>query len=59
MLKRVKEAEKAGELSKAVNAELATDVLINTLSGLRVHSREGKSVKQLGEIVGFAIKSLR
>jgi len=59
VLKRVKDAEKAGALSKAVNAELATDVLMNTLSGLRVHSREGKSVKQLGEIVGFAINSLR
>jgi TetR/AcrR family transcriptional regulator, transcriptional repressor for nem operon len=58
-VKRLKDAEKAGELAKGVSAELAADVLMNLLSGLRVHSREGKTSKQMAEIVGFTIKSLR
>ena len=59
LLKRLKDAEKAGELNKSANAELATDVLMNALSGLRVHSREGKPANQLGEIIKFTIRSLR
>jgi TetR/AcrR family transcriptional repressor of nem operon len=57
LLKRVKEAEKAGKL--IVNSELAADVLLNLLSGLRVHSREGKSVKQLADVVTYTLKSLQ
>jgi TetR/AcrR family transcriptional regulator, transcriptional repressor for nem operon len=59
LLKRTKEAEKAGQLGKGVNAELAAEVLLNALSGLRVHSREGKPVKQLSEVLGFTLQSLR
>ncbi|HDZ07631.1 TetR/AcrR family transcriptional regulator [Pseudohongiella sp.] len=59
LLKRSKEAEKAGNLSKGVSPELAADVLMNTLSGLRVHSREGKSAKQLAEVVAFTVKTLK
>jgi len=29
------------------------------LSGLRVHSREGKAGKQLAEIITFTLKSVR
>lgn len=57
LLKRVKDAEKAGQLS--VNTELAADILLNLLSGLRVHSREGKTGKQLGDVVAFTLKSLQ
>src|SRR5690606_12138975 len=56
---RLKDAEKAGELASGVSTELAADVLTNLLSGLRVHSREGKSAKQLADIVTFTLKSLR
>jgi TetR/AcrR family transcriptional repressor of nem operon len=59
LLKRTKEAEKAGQLGKGVNAELAAEVLLNALSGLRVHSREGKPVKQLSDVLGFTLQSLR
>ena len=58
-LKRMKEAEKAGQLNKDVSAELATDALMNLLSGLRVHSRDGKPGKQLAAITDLTIKSLR
>lgn len=57
--KRVKEAEKAGKLRKGLNAELATELLINTLHGVRVNSREGKNAKQLAEIIKFSVDSLR
>lgn len=59
LLTRLKDAEKAGQLNKVVNPELAADVLLNTLSGLRVHSREGKAVKQMADLVSFTMASLR
>jgi TetR/AcrR family transcriptional repressor of nem operon len=59
LLKRLKEAEKAGELAKGMNAELAADVLLNLLSGLRVHSREGKTGKQLADVIAFTLKSVQ
>lgn len=59
MLKRLKDADKAGNLAKGVNPEQAADILMNTLSGLRVHSREGRSAKQLGEVVTFTVQSLK
>ncbi|MDX1490207.1 MAG: TetR/AcrR family transcriptional regulator [Pseudohongiellaceae bacterium] len=58
MLKRTKDADKAGELKKGLSAELAAEMLMNTLSGLRVSSREGKPAKQLAEIVDFTIASI-
>lgn len=58
-LARTKQAEKAGKLAKSVNAELAADVLMNTLSGVRVGSREGKAPKQLGSIIDVALNSLK
>ena len=59
LLKRVKEAEQAGKLKKGVSADLATEILVNTLNGVRVNSREGKTAKQLAEIVKFCIDSLK
>jgi len=59
LLKRVKDAEQAGKLKKGVSAELATEFLINTLNGLRVNSREGKTAKQLADIVKFSVDALR
>jgi TetR/AcrR family transcriptional repressor of nem operon len=58
-LARTKQAEKAGKLAKGVSAELAADVLMNTLSGVRVGSREGKAPKQLGSIIDVALNSLK
>lgn len=59
LLKRLKDAEKAGELASGLTAELASDVLLNLLSGLRVHSREGKTGKQLAEVIAFTLKSVQ
>jgi TetR/AcrR family transcriptional repressor of nem operon len=59
LLKRLKDAEKAGQLAKGLNAELAADVLLNLLSGLRVHSREGKTGKQLADVIAFTLKSVQ
>ncbi len=59
LLKRVKDAEQTGKLKKGVSADLAAEVLVNTLYGLRVNSREGKTVKQLAEIVKFSVDSLK
>ena len=59
LLKRLKDADKAGNLAKGIAPELAADVLMNTLSGLRVHSREGKNAKQLAEVVAFTVKTLK
>jgi TetR/AcrR family transcriptional repressor of nem operon len=57
--KQVKDAEKAGKLKKGVSAELAVDVLMNLLYGLRVNSRDAKSAKQLTEIINFSLNSLK
>ena len=59
LLARVKEAHKAGKVKKGVSAEFATDVLMNALYGVRVNSRDGKNAKQLGELVKYAIASVK
>ena len=59
MLKRTKEADKAGKLKKGLSAEAAAEVLMNTLSGLRVSSREGRPAKQLAEVASIAIASIQ
>ncbi|MFM1896648.1 MAG: hypothetical protein RLZZ385_1722 [Pseudomonadota bacterium] len=56
---RLKEAHKKGKLKKEVSVELAADVLMNMLHGLRVNARDGKSPKQLGELVNFTLDTLR
>jgi TetR/AcrR family transcriptional repressor of nem operon len=58
-LQRTREAEKAGQLAKGLNAELAADVLLNTLNGVRVASREGKAPKQLKAIIDASLGCLR
>lgn len=58
-LKRTKEAEKAGQLATGVSSDLAADVLMTLLSGLRVHSREGKNGKQLAEVIAVTLKAVR
>lgn len=59
LLGRLNEAGKAGQLASGVTADLAADVLMNMLSGLRVHSREGKPAKQMAQVVSFTIGTLR
>lgn len=59
LLKCLKDAEKAGKLKKGVSADLAADILMNTLYGLRVNSRDGKSAKNLAELVQFTVTSLQ
>jgi TetR/AcrR family transcriptional regulator, transcriptional repressor for nem operon len=55
---RLKEAQKKGKLKKGVTAEFAADMLENTLYGLRVNSRAGRSAKQLRNLVDYSLDSL-
>jgi TetR/AcrR family transcriptional regulator, transcriptional repressor for nem operon len=59
LLARLKEAQKKGKLKKGVSAEFAADVLMNTLHGARVNSRDGKNAKQLKELVNFSVAALK
>jgi TetR/AcrR family transcriptional repressor of nem operon len=59
LLARLKEAHKKGKIKKGISAEFAADVLMNSLHGVRVNSRDGKSAKQLGELITFTIASLK
>lgn len=56
---RLKEAQKKGKLKKGVSVEFAADVIMNTLHGIRVNSRDGKNAKQLSELAKFTINSLK
>jgi phosphatidylglycerophosphatase A len=47
------------KLKSGVSADFAADQLLNTLYGLRVNSRDARSVKQLAEIVKFTVGSLK
>jgi len=57
-LDRVKEAQKGGKLRKTITAEFAADVLMNTLYGLRVNSRDGASAAQMASLVSFTLETL-
>lgn len=59
LLKRLKEADKNKQLQKGLTPEFAVEVLMNTLYGLRVNSRDGKSAKHLAELVKFTLASLQ
>tara|TARA_B110000858_G_scaffold175732_1_gene209377 strand:- start:63095 stop:63682 length:588 start_codon:yes stop_codon:yes gene_type:complete len=58
LLSRLKEAHKSRKLQKGVSAEFATEVLMNSLYGIRVNSRDGKTPKQLKELIKFSVSSL-
>ena len=59
LLARLKEAYKNGKLKKGVSAEFAAEVLMNSLHGIRVSSRDGKTPKQLKELIKFNVSSLK
>ena len=59
LLARLKEAYKNGKLKKGVSAEFAAEVLMNSLYGIRVSSRDGKTPKQLKELIKFNVSSLK
>ncbi len=59
LLARLKEAHKNRKVKKGVSAEFAADVLMNSLHGMRVNSRDGKAPKQLKELVKFTVSSLK
>lgn len=59
LLARLKEAHKNKKMKKGISAEFATDVLMNTLHGIRVNSRDGKNAKQLNELLKFSLASLK
>lgn len=59
MLGRLKEAHKTRKMKKGVSAEFAAEVIMNTLHGIRVNSRDGKNPKQLKELVKFTVASLK
>lgn len=56
---RLKEAQKKGKLKKGVTVEFAADIIMNTLHGIRVNSRDGKNAKQLRELARFTLTSLK
>ena len=55
----LKEAQSKGKLRKGVSIEFAADVLMNTLHGLRVNSRDGKNAKQLKELIKHSVSTLK
>lgn len=59
MVIRLKEAHKNRMLKEDVSVEFAADVLTNTMYGIRVNSRDGKTPKQLKELIKFSISSLK
>lgn len=59
LVARLKEAQKKGKLKKGISVEFAADVLMNSLHGIRVNSRDGKNSKQLKELAKFTINSLK
>lgn len=59
LVKRLKDVEKDGKLKSGASADFAADLLLNTLNGLRVNSRDAKPAKQLAEIVKFTVDSLK
>lgn len=59
LLARVKEAHKNRKVKKGISAEFATEALMNSLHGIRVNSRDGKTPKQLKELIKFSVSSLK
>ena len=59
LLARLKEAHKNRKMKKGVSAEFAAEVLMNSLHGIRVNSRDGKTPKQLKELIKFNVASLK
>ncbi len=59
LLKRMKEADKAGKLKKGVTPETATEMLMTAISGLRVSAREGRPAKQQKAVIDLTLKSLQ
>lgn len=59
LLTRLKDAHKKGKVKKGITPEFAADVLMNSLHGVRVNSRDGKTPKQLSELITFTINSLK
>ena len=59
LVTRLNQAKKKGKIKKGITVDFAADVLINTLHGLRVNSRDGKNAKQLGDLIDFTIDTLR
>lgn len=57
-LARTRELEKSSKLKKNLTAELAADMLMNTLSGLRVGARQGQTPKQMTALVEFTLGSI-
>ena len=59
LVARLREAAAKGKLKKGLNEFLAADILMNTLHGIRVNSRNGKSAGQLKSIAKHSIVSLK
>ncbi|MFT4817608.1 MAG: TetR/AcrR family transcriptional repressor of nem operon [Cyclobacteriaceae bacterium] len=59
LLARLKEAHKNRKMKNGVSAEFAAEVLMNSLHGIRVNSRDGKTPKQLKELITFNVASLQ
>ncbi|MEX0964932.1 MAG: TetR/AcrR family transcriptional regulator [Pseudohongiellaceae bacterium] len=59
LVSRLKEAHKNRKVKKGISVEFAAEVLMNSLYGVRVNSRDGKTPRQLKEVIKFTISSLK
>lgn len=59
LLGRAREVEKSRQFKRGVKADMAADVLMNLYFGVRVGARAGRSPKQLSDMVGFTLASLK
>jgi len=58
IVSRLNQAKSKGKIKKGISVDLAADMLMNTLHGIRVSSRDNNDAKQLSEIIKFTISSL-
>jgi TetR/AcrR family transcriptional repressor of nem operon len=58
LLGRTKELDKSRKLAKGIDADLAADLLMNSLNGLRVNSRLGMAPKQISRLVESSISAV-
>ena len=59
ILGRTKELEKSRQLKRGVKADTAADILMNLYAGLQVNARNGKGPKQLADLLGFTLGSIK
>ena len=59
LLVRTRELEKARLLKRGVKADMAADILMNLYTGMQVGARSGKGPRQLADLLGFTLGSIK